>query len=146
MRMRQLRLTLLCLFTIALVVSLTPLQAQVTTATLYGVVRDATGAVLPGASVTATNQGTNLSRDAVTDERGEFALPALRQLADSWRRVQCVQPCDIQQSATEYRVPGLRAHHRRFRLAHRAGLREACLLKHCCRQKIFAVNVAMLLG
>jgi len=27
--------------------------------------------------VTATNQGTNVSRDAVTDERGEFALPAL---------------------------------------------------------------------
>jgi hypothetical protein len=53
------------------------LNAQVTTATLYGVVRDATGAVLPGASVTATNQGTNLSREVITDERGEFALPAL---------------------------------------------------------------------
>ena len=53
------------------------LQAQVTTATVYGVVRDSTGAVLPGASVTATNQGTNLSRDAITDERGEFAVPAL---------------------------------------------------------------------
>ena len=53
------------------------LDAQVTTATLYGVVRDSTGAVLPGASVTATHQGTNLSRDGLTDERGEFALPAL---------------------------------------------------------------------
>ena len=30
--------------------------AQVTTATLYGVVRDSSGAVLPGASVTATHQ------------------------------------------------------------------------------------------
>src|SRR5438128_611111 len=53
------------------------LEAQVTTATVYGAVRDSTGAVLPGVMVTATNQGTNLSRDAVTDERGEFALPAL---------------------------------------------------------------------
>jgi hypothetical protein len=51
--------------------------AQVTTATIYGVVRDPTGAVLPGATITATNQGTNLSRDTVTDERGEFAVLAL---------------------------------------------------------------------
>src|SRR5438046_9078147 len=53
------------------------LEAQVTTATVYGAVRDSTGAVLPGVMVTATNQGTNLSRDAVTDGRGEVALPAL---------------------------------------------------------------------
>ena len=52
------------------------LDAQVTTATLYGV-HDASGAVLPGASVSAANQGTNLSREIVADERGEFALPAL---------------------------------------------------------------------
>jgi outer membrane receptor protein involved in Fe transport len=63
----------------ALILSASPVAvaAQVTTATVYGVVRDATGAVLPGATVMATNQGTNLSRDAITDERGEFALPAL---------------------------------------------------------------------
>ncbi|HYR83614.1 MAG TPA: TonB-dependent receptor [Terriglobia bacterium] len=53
------------------------LGAQVTTATLYGLVSDSTGAVLPGASITATHQGTGVSRDAVTSERGEFALPAL---------------------------------------------------------------------
>lgn len=52
-------------------------RAQVTTATVYGVVRDSSGAVLPGASVTATHQGTSLSRDTISDERGEFALPAL---------------------------------------------------------------------
>jgi hypothetical protein len=63
---------------VAAVFSLPPsLAAQVTTATLYGVVRDPSGAVLPGASVTVINQGTNLSRDVITDERGEFALPAL---------------------------------------------------------------------
>ena len=61
----------------AILVPWTGADAQVTTATLYGIVRDSTGAALPGANVTATNQGTNLSREIVTDERGEFALPAL---------------------------------------------------------------------
>src|SRR2546425_2715570 len=54
-----------------------PLHAKFQPATLYGVVRDTSGAVLPGARVTATNQGTTFSRDVVADERGEFALPAL---------------------------------------------------------------------
>src|SRR5215813_8780498 len=54
-----------------------PAEAQVTTATLYGVVQDPSSAILPGASVTATNQGTGLARSVVTDERGEFGLPAL---------------------------------------------------------------------
>src|SRR5579871_1452498 len=53
------------------------LEAQVTTATLYGVVQDATGATVPSATVTATNQGTGVARTAMTDDRGEFALPAL---------------------------------------------------------------------
>src|SRR5687768_13843828 len=53
------------------------LPAQVTTATLYGVVRDASDAVLPGVSVSVTHQGTNLLREVVTGERGEFAIPAL---------------------------------------------------------------------
>src|SRR5215510_8907516 len=52
-------------------------RAQVTTATLYGVVQDTSGAVLPGVSVTVTHQGTTLTRETVTDARGEFALPAL---------------------------------------------------------------------
>ncbi|MSO30972.1 MAG: TonB-dependent receptor [Acidobacteria bacterium] len=52
-------------------------RGQVTTATLYGVVRDSSGGILPGVNVTVTHQGTNLTREAVTDGRGEFALPAL---------------------------------------------------------------------
>ena len=65
------------LFAILFSGAVAAIEAQVTTATVYGVVRDATGAVLPGAAVTVTNQGTNLSRATITDERGEFALPAL---------------------------------------------------------------------
>src|SRR5213596_3341204 len=51
--------------------------AQVLEATLYGVVHDSTGAILPGVSVVVTHQGTNLVRETVSDARGEFALPAL---------------------------------------------------------------------
>jgi hypothetical protein len=44
---------------------------------MYGGVRDSSGAVLPGATVSVTNAGTNFSRTALTDERGEFAMVAL---------------------------------------------------------------------
>ena len=59
--------------------SLTPalLHAQVTTATLYGVVRDSTAASVPGALITVLNQGTGQSREIVTDTSGEFAVTAL---------------------------------------------------------------------
>ena len=66
---------LLLIVTIALASS--PARAQVITATLYGVVHDGTGAILPGVTVVVTHQGTNLVRETVSDERGEFALPAL---------------------------------------------------------------------
>src|SRR5687767_7005546 len=52
-------------------------SAQLTTGTLYGVVQDTSGAILPGVSVTVTHQGTTLTRETVSDARGEFALPAL---------------------------------------------------------------------
>ena len=52
-------------------------HGQVTTATLYGVVRDGTGGILPGVTVTVIHQGTTLTRMTTSDGRGEFALPAL---------------------------------------------------------------------
>src|SRR5436190_12735129 len=54
-----------------------PARSQVLEATLYGVVHDSTGGILPGATVVVVQQGTNLSRETVSNERGEFALPAL---------------------------------------------------------------------
>ena len=59
--------------------TLTPvlLHAQVTTATLYGVVRDSTSSSVPGALITVLNQGTGQSREIVTDTTGEFAVTAL---------------------------------------------------------------------
>ncbi len=52
-------------------------RAQVLEATLYGIVQDSSGAILPGVTVTVTHQGTTLTRETVSDARGEFTLPAL---------------------------------------------------------------------
>src|SRR4029079_12537614 len=51
-------------------------QAQ-GTSQINGVVKDPSGAVLPGVEVTATQTSTNVSRQTVTDERGNFILPNL---------------------------------------------------------------------
>ena len=52
-------------------------HAQVTTSTLVGLVRDASNAVIPGATVVATHEGTGVSREGVTDANGEFVFSAL---------------------------------------------------------------------
>src|SRR5580765_9063030 len=64
-------------FITSLFLAVSAARGQVTTATLYGVVQDTSKAILPGVTVTVTHQGTNLTREAVTDSRGEFALPGL---------------------------------------------------------------------
>src|SRR5207245_10023766 len=51
--------------------------AQTPTGTILGSVKDAQGAVVPGATVAATNLGTQYSRSAVTDAAGEYALRVL---------------------------------------------------------------------
>ena len=48
--------------------------AQVTTATYYGIVVDPSGAVVPDATVTLTNQGTRAQTTHTTDRSGEFAF------------------------------------------------------------------------
>jgi hypothetical protein len=73
---RDVALTL-SLFLFFFLTTTSALTAQVTTATLYGVVRDSTASSLPGATVSVVNQGTGLTREAVTDVSGEFALTAL---------------------------------------------------------------------
>ena len=44
---------------------------------ISGTVKDGTGAVIPGVTVEALNQGTGVTRDALTDESGHYALPLL---------------------------------------------------------------------
>jgi len=63
----------LCL---AFVLAGTPLLGQ-GTGSLLGNVEDKTGAALPGATVTATSQGTGISRNTDTDDTGHFLLPLL---------------------------------------------------------------------
>ena len=51
-------------------------DAQQFTGGIRGKVADANG-VIPGATVTVTNEATNVSRDTVTNEAGEYNVPAL---------------------------------------------------------------------
>jgi hypothetical protein len=48
-----------------------------TTATLRGHVEDPTGAVLPGVTMTLTNQGTKAVQTTVTDNRGQYLFSAV---------------------------------------------------------------------
>jgi opacity protein-like surface antigen len=52
-------------------------HAQVTTGTIYGRVVDTTGAVLPGATVTVTNEGTNAVKTTTASSKGEFTVAFL---------------------------------------------------------------------
>ena len=50
--------------------------AQTFTGGLRGAVRDANG-VIPGVTVTLTNDATNATRDAVSNEQGEYSFAAV---------------------------------------------------------------------
>jgi hypothetical protein len=52
-------------------------QSRVTAADVTGTVVDASGAPLPGVTVTITNVETNVARSAVTDTRGHYRAAAL---------------------------------------------------------------------
>jgi hypothetical protein len=51
--------------------------AQTPTATVTGQVRDASGAAVPGVRVSARNVQTNIEREAVTSENGDYTIPLL---------------------------------------------------------------------
>ena len=51
------------------------LVAQIDTGTIVGRVKDPSGAVLPGVSVTATQEDTGVVATTVTNDRGEFVFP-----------------------------------------------------------------------
>src|SRR5947209_1266991 len=53
-----------------------PVMAQ-TTARVEGIVADASGSPIPGATVTSTNTGTNAQRTDVTDAQGHYTVTAL---------------------------------------------------------------------
>src|SRR3989475_1926026 len=51
--------------------------AQTSTATILGVVRDASGALIPGVSITVKHTESGLTRTAISSERGGYNLPLL---------------------------------------------------------------------
>src|SRR5439155_22781424 len=59
---------------VALVALCSPLRAQTSSGEVNGTVADASGGVLPGATVTLTNRGTGLANTAVTNGSGNFVF------------------------------------------------------------------------
>ena len=52
-------------------------SAQAVSGTILGVVKDSSGAVVPGASITLVNTGTGLTRTVHSDSNGEYTAPQL---------------------------------------------------------------------
>ena len=69
------RAAMVLAFLLALVA---PAFAQIDTASIVGTVTDQSGAVLPGVTVTATQDATGVTTTAVTNTRGEYVFPNLK--------------------------------------------------------------------
>ncbi len=74
--MKSLARGLLCLCLLWLIAS--PAIAQFDTATIVGTVRDNSGGVIPGATVTLTNKATGIAVVKVTDANGNFEFMTVR--------------------------------------------------------------------
>ncbi len=59
-------------------------MSQPFTGAVRGIVPDAQG-IIPGVTVTLTNEGTTVARDTITNEVGEYAFPAVPPATDSVR-------------------------------------------------------------
>jgi hypothetical protein len=55
----------------------TTLKAQLNSATVVGTIKDASGAVVPSATVTIRNLGTGLERSVTTDPSGDYTITSL---------------------------------------------------------------------
>ena len=63
---------------ITLLVFAAALDAQVDTGTILGTIRDNTGAVVPGASVTVRNEGTSFTQTTTSTGAGSYVFTALK--------------------------------------------------------------------
>ena len=63
---------------LAVLAGTTAVHSQTFTASVLGVVNDASGAAIPGATVTATNVATNVHTEARSDATGRYLLPQLQ--------------------------------------------------------------------
>ena len=69
---------LACLFACSCLFLAATASAQIDTGVIVGRVSDDSGGVLPGVTVTATQQATGLVSTSTTNDRGEFIFPGLR--------------------------------------------------------------------
>ncbi len=72
--MKRLRTRLLAALALPLLAA-SAAGAQGTTARLVGTVREPSGAVIPGATVTAVNLDTAWQREAITNDEGDYVMP-----------------------------------------------------------------------
>ncbi len=83
---KQLRWVEICLVAVfVLLIAVIPVFAQLPTATILGVVKDASGGSVGGAAVTVTNADTGTVRTGTTGDDGAYRFPglAVRQLSNS---------------------------------------------------------------
>jgi hypothetical protein len=75
---RLLRRRVCLRFTAAVVLTIglgaASVQAQILYGNVVGVVRDSTGSIMPGATVTIVNKDTNLTREATTNAEGAYSI------------------------------------------------------------------------
>lgn len=75
--MRQ-RLVLMAILVVTLALVTAPVaSAQVLYGSIIGSVEDASGGLVPGATVTVTNKGTGATREVTTDDAGRYSVASL---------------------------------------------------------------------
>src|SRR5712692_9827598 len=74
---RRMYRRVLTVFLLSVALSLIIMEAQTTTGSILGNVRDKSGAVIPQAEVTAQNVATSLSRSIASDETGAYLITNL---------------------------------------------------------------------
>ena len=89
MRMRVMAAALLCLC------AASPVWAQFDSGAVLGTVRDASGGVLPGVTVTLLNTETGISATRTTDERGAYEFVTVRSVITPSRRSSPASPLGI---------------------------------------------------
>ena len=76
--MRQRVTSFVAPFFLIAVMLAAPAAAQTDTASIVGTVSDDSGGVLPGVTVTATQDDTGIVATAVTNSSGQYVFPGLR--------------------------------------------------------------------
>src|ERR1700722_17796584 len=75
--MHKQRLFTILLSVFVILAGLQELSAQVTNATISGTIRDASGAVVAGASLQIKNAGTGITKEVSSNEQGRYIAPSL---------------------------------------------------------------------